>query len=695
MLSMTFYFLQVIICSGVMTGYYWLVLRNNRFHQYNRFYLLAAALLSWCIPLIRIRMSSPVAAQSQPTVIRFFSVVADNNTYLDAVTGQQGSPVNWNSLILAIYLLGAAVLLTGFVAGLWKLYRLLKTEPSQRTGNVWLVFTEAKGTPFSFFRFIFWNRNVNPETSTSRQMLEHELAHVREGHTVDKLLMQVLIAAGWFNPFFWVIRREANLIHEFIADRKAVNDGEANAASLAEMLLSAAYPRQQFAFTNSFFFSPIKRRIIMLTRQHSNRFSYWRRVIALPMLAFVVLLFGFRKKEHNPYTVLKNFVKAQLADRPSYPGNGTALTDAVNDTIIRADSIRVKRMAGKLQVVVSSQGKQETVEFQTGTVLSDNAIKAGSDLKIGYPVLQNGGTILYILDGRKISANDMQGINPSDISSINVLKDSSATVLYGPEGAGGVVEIFTKGHEDKSVIVSNEVLRPGSRPRFSVTSQLEGKVSLEVFDRFNNLVYSSPDYRNDWDGIDNRRNPGTPLPGGVYFYMVTVKLVSGQEIKRRGFLTVAGEAEGNITVAGYPLKSASLGTGFTAVGHPLELPSDPPHFVQGYPVTVLNVQNVPHERAQPEFPGGLQAWSKYLARNLNSDIVSQRKAPSGKYTVMLSFMVSEEGEISNVRALTDPGYGTAEEAIRVIVKGPRWLPAVKDGKRIAMESKQSITYANP
>jgi hypothetical protein len=82
MLTIAYYFLQVVLCSGMMMGYYWLVLRNKRFHQYNRFYLLAAALLSWIVPLIKITWSQPVISE-QPQVMQFLSVVADNNSQIE------------------------------------------------------------------------------------------------------------------------------------------------------------------------------------------------------------------------------------------------------------------------------------------------------------------------------------------------------------------------------------------------------------------------------------------------------------------------------------------------------------------------------------------------------------------------------------------------------------------------------------
>lgn len=93
-----------------------------------------------------------------------------------------------------------------------------------------------------------------------------------------------------------------------------------------------------------------------------------------------------------------------------------------------------------------------------------------------------------------------------------------------------------------------------------------------------------------------------------------------------------------------------------------------------------------------EFPGGLPAWTKYLERNLNRDLPVENGAPPGKYTVVVSFIVSKDGSISEVQAENDPGYGTKNEAIRVIQKGPKWKPAIQNGRQVIYRHKQSITF---
>jgi TonB-dependent SusC/RagA subfamily outer membrane receptor len=108
---------------------------------------------------------------------------------------------------------------------------------------------------------------------------------------------------------------------------------------------------------------------------------------------------------------------------------------------------------------------------------------------------------------------------------------------------------------------------------------------------------------------------------------------------------------------------------------------DAQELVDKYPtvVTVTNYQKNVTRITPPQFPGGEEALAKYLEQNLNHKLPSERGGPEGKYTVVLSFLVEEDGTVSNIEARNNPGYGTAEEAIRVIKNGPKWIPSERNG----------------
>jgi protein TonB len=92
------------------------------------------------------------------------------------------------------------------------------------------------------------------------------------------------------------------------------------------------------------------------------------------------------------------------------------------------------------------------------------------------------------------------------------------------------------------------------------------------------------------------------------------------------------------------------------------------------------------------FKGGESAWRKYLERNLNPSTPVDNGAPEGMYTVYVQFVVSKDGSISDVKALTNHGYGMEGEAVRVIKKGPSWTPAIQNGRSVNAYRKQPITF---
>lgn len=95
---------------------------------------------------------------------------------------------------------------------------------------------------------------------------------------------------------------------------------------------------------------------------------------------------------------------------------------------------------------------------------------------------------------------------------------------------------------------------------------------------------------------------------------------------------------------------------------------------------------------EASFPGGDSKWRQYLERNANGQVATDNGAPEGTYTTLVQFVVDKEGNISDVRSLTNHGYGMEEEAIRVIKKGPKWTPAVQNGRQVKAYRKQPITF---
>lgn len=92
------------------------------------------------------------------------------------------------------------------------------------------------------------------------------------------------------------------------------------------------------------------------------------------------------------------------------------------------------------------------------------------------------------------------------------------------------------------------------------------------------------------------------------------------------------------------------------------------------------------------FPGGTGAWTKYLRNKLDANTPIDNGAPEGTYQVIVKFIVSKDGSISDVVAETKHGYGMEQEAIKVIKNGPKWTPAQQNGRMVNAYRRQPITF---
>lgn len=277
------YILKMLIISGILCGYYFLFLKDKAFHKWNRFYLLSSILLSLLLPLISIsiyQMEGRTGAMMR--LLQSFTVQEE-------IVITAGSAYSWwnvESLMMAAYGIISVSLIIALVRSVIKIYHLKKVGPCKKVRDVHFITANIKGTPFSFFNAVFWNPSINLNTTTGRQIFNHELAHIKEKHSWDKIYLNLVLSFFWINPFFWLVRKELYMIHEFIADKMSLEDGDTQ--SFSQMVLSSVYNGRAFNITNNFFHSPIKRRLIMLTKNHA-KVNYFSRLLVLPLAALIFI----------------------------------------------------------------------------------------------------------------------------------------------------------------------------------------------------------------------------------------------------------------------------------------------------------------------------------------------------------------------------------------------------------------------
>lgn len=303
------YFVKICVASGVMFGYYQLFLKDKTFHHYNRFYLLSTFAVSLLLPLMK---------------VEYFTVEQDSKLYL-LLNGLQ----NFKTIktlqddfpyfrIVAISAgLGAVFFLIRFATGLWIIGNLKKKYPKQYFDGISFYQTDLSEAPFSFFKNLFWKRSIGLDSDTGKQILRHEMVHIKQKHSIDKVFAETITAVFWFNPFFWLIKKEINLIHEYLADKKALKNMDTKA--FAQMLLASHLSGKVLPATSPFLNSNLKKRLTML-KKSKTKFAYARKILALPtvfLLAFAYLVNAKNKEIEESNLEIEQFVQKMKSDTVS------------------------------------------------------------------------------------------------------------------------------------------------------------------------------------------------------------------------------------------------------------------------------------------------------------------------------------------------------------------------------------------
>jgi periplasmic protein TonB len=110
------------------------------------------------------------------------------------------------------------------------------------------------------------------------------------------------------------------------------------------------------------------------------------------------------------------------------------------------------------------------------------------------------------------------------------------------------------------------------------------------------------------------------------------------------------------------------------------------------PVTDTTERIFEKVEIEASFPGGDQAWIKFLKKNVNGMVATDNGAPKGIYTVIIQFVVDKYGYLTDIKALTNHGYGMEKEVIKLLKKSPKWNPAFQDGRNVKAYRRQPVTF---
>lgn len=349
-----FYLGKVILCSGVMFLYYQLSLKDRTFHHYNRFYLLSAMVISILLPLIK---------------VEDFTIEVSNNLFLLISQFQninQEKTINNDYIYLTIIFSALGVVslyfLAKFLYGIFRIRQLKSQFKKESFEGVNFYQTDLSEAPFSYFKNLFWKNTIMLNSDIGKQILKHEMVHIEQKHSVDKIVVEIITSVFWFNPFFHIIKKEINLIHEYLADKKAVKQSDTKA--FAQMLLASHFSGTQLPATSPFLSSNLKKRLKMLQKP-KTKFGYARRIFALPVLFTVAFAYmvNAKNKEIKETNTEIDKAAAEIKKDTLSPKNEI-------DQIVKLQQEKISKASEKLKVqseklkTLSEKSKEKASELQ-------------------------------------------------------------------------------------------------------------------------------------------------------------------------------------------------------------------------------------------------------------------------------------------------------------------------------------------
>jgi len=290
------YFLEVNIAIALFYLFYRLFFAGDTFWKTRRYYMLFSILLSFVYPFLSVESWLQKQEPVQKLIVNYatlpeFTVTAVRETSIFSL----------GNISMAIYGLVVLILLVRFILQLASILRIRLHGTVKMVQNTRIIAIEKEVTPFSFFGSVFMNPELHNEHET-KEILAHELTHVRQGHSFDVLVSEVLTIILWLNPATWLLKREIRQNLEFLADNKVIESGF-DSQTYQYHLLQLSYQTPEHKLGNKFNVSPLKKRIIMMNQKKSAKASLLKYSLIVPLaLALVV--------SSNAQTVINKAKKA-------------------------------------------------------------------------------------------------------------------------------------------------------------------------------------------------------------------------------------------------------------------------------------------------------------------------------------------------------------------------------------------------
>ena len=514
------YILKSSVCLVLFYLFFRLLLSKETFHRFNRMALLGVLFFSLLIPCIEVTTRHQVEVQQAVLSIEQLLLMAELEATPANVGAVQETPaISWVQIVLLVYLAGILFLACRNIYSLICLFRLIHSGKHEKLEKgVTLVVHNQEIAPFSWMNYIVISRKDLEENG--REILIHEMAHIHHRHSVDLLVADICIFFQWFNPGAWLLKQELQNVHEYEADETVINEGVNAKEYQLLLIKKAVGTRLYSMANSFNHSKLKKRITMMLKEKSNPwarlKYLYVLPLAAIAVTAFArpeisekmeeisavkvndlaeivqekvlqdtvkvskdekkddLVVSGVKSKEEEEIVIFE--VVEQM---PEYPGGMSALQKYLSEKI--AGSPMKGKAGGRVMVgfTVAETGKIKDVRVLQSdeASLNQEAERIVSEMPDWIPGKQRGRPVpvkytvpirfgnirfaenkqpLIFADGKEISMDAMEKLDPSTIESFSVLKDSASIKVYGKRGANGVILVNTQ-RGSKTKIQNKEI----------------------------------------------------------------------------------------------------------------------------------------------------------------------------------------------------------------------------------------------
>lgn len=286
------YSVKVAVCLALFYLFHKLLMSRDTFHTFNRFAILSMMLLSLVLPLVHLSLDSEAGINRGTVALEGLvaqTVVADGGNGV-------GDGLSLTQVLLAAYVLGVVLFVGKALLSVGSLLRLIRRARCVEVRNGIRIYTmQGDISPFSWFRYIIMSEKDWQENR--REIVLHEMAHIRRCHSMDVAVCNMMIVFQWYNPAAWLLKRELQTVHEYEADEAVLSAG-VDATHYQMLLIRKAVGERLFSMANNLNHNSLKKRITMMKIKRTNPMQKAKVAFVLPLAAMTIAAFASQKVEN-------------------------------------------------------------------------------------------------------------------------------------------------------------------------------------------------------------------------------------------------------------------------------------------------------------------------------------------------------------------------------------------------------------